>query len=81
MCAVVNHLTDSSGNMMDIAVPNCDASNNATPCWTLNPDQTACPNGGVALKLMQDQASMNAASLSSTVDCSICLPGSTAPGC
>jgi hypothetical protein len=81
MCAVVNHLTDGNGNSMDIAVPNCDASNNSTPCWTLNADQMACPNGGVALKLMQDQASMNASSLSSTVDCSICLPGSTAPGC
>jgi hypothetical protein len=81
MCAVVNHLVDGQGNSTDIAVPSCATNNNAPPCWSLNTDQMACPNGGVALKLMQDQASMNAASLNSSIDCSICLPGSTAPGC
>ncbi len=81
MCTVTNHLTDSAGHKTDIAVQNCDANGGAAPCWTLNTDQTACPGGGVALKLMQDQASMNAAGLNSTIDCSICLPGSTAPGC
>lgn len=81
MCAVTNHLTDGQGNKMDISVPNCNENGGTAPCWTLNSDQTACPAGGVALKLMQDQASMNAASLNSTIDCSLCLPGSTAPGC
>jgi hypothetical protein len=81
MCSVTNHLTDSNGKVANIAVPNCNENGGATPCWTLNTDQAACPKGGVALKLMQDQASMNAAGLNSTIDCSLCLPGSTAPGC
>ncbi len=80
-CTVTNHLTDSSNHKTDIAVPNCEANGGAPPCWTLNTDALACPGGGVALKLMQDQVSMNAASLTSTLDCSVCLPGSTAPGC
>lgn len=81
MCAVTNHLTDGNGNKTDVVVPNCDENGNSAPCWSLNTDQTACPNGGVALKLMQDQASMNASALNSSIDCSICLPNSTAPGC
>ncbi|MES1206312.1 MAG: vWA domain-containing protein [Pseudomonadota bacterium] len=81
-CTVVNHLTSAnSSKVMDINIPNCDANGGSAPCWTLNTDMAACPKGGVALKVMQDQAAMNAASLSSTIDCSLCLPGSTAPGC
>ncbi len=81
-CAVTNHLTDGSGNTMDIAIPNCNENNNAAPCWSLAKDNTACPGGGQALKLTQDSASMNAASLNSTVECSICFPGVDYPnGC
>ncbi len=81
MCTVTNHLTDSQNHTTDVAVPNCNENGGSTPCWTLNTDPTACPGGGVALKVMEDQTSMNAASLNSTVQCSLCLPGSTAPGC
>ncbi len=81
-CTVVNHLTSAnSPNVMDINIPNCDSNGNSAPCWTLKPDQAACPNGGLALKVTQDQAAMNAASLSSTIECSVCFPGSMAPGC
>jgi hypothetical protein len=81
VCSVTNHLTDGNGNKLDVSVPNCNENGGSAPCWTLNQDGTACPNGGVALKLMQDQASMNAAALNSTIECSLCLAGSTAPGC
>jgi hypothetical protein len=82
LCTVVNHLTSAnSTTATDVNIPNCDTNNNTAPCWTLEANAAACPKGGVALKLNQDAAAMNAASLNSTVDCSLCLPGSTAPGC
>jgi hypothetical protein len=81
MCAVTNHLTDGQGNTMDIPVQSCSANGNTAPCWTLGTDATACPGGGYALKVSADAASMNASSLNSTVECSLCVAGSTAPGC
>ena len=81
-CTVVNHLTSTNSNTtQDISIPDCDANGNVAPCWTLKQDMTVCPKGGVNLHINQDAAAMNAASLNSTVDCSLCLPGSTAPGC
>ncbi|MFL5306633.1 MAG: vWA domain-containing protein [Polyangia bacterium] len=81
-CTVVNHLTSTNNpKPVDIQIPNCDANGGAAPCWKLDPDMTKCPKGGVALSLTQDQAAMNAASLDSSIDCSLCLENSTAPGC
>jgi hypothetical protein len=81
-CAVTNHLTDSSGNTTDIPIPNCQENGGAAPCWDLGQDTMACPGGGQALKVTQDANSMNAASLNSTVECSICFPGVNYPnGC
>ncbi len=51
------------------------------PCWTLASDAPSCPNGGQALMLMLDQASLNAASVNTSVSCPVCEPGSTKPGC
>jgi hypothetical protein len=80
-CAVTNHLTDGKGNSMDVPVANCQENGGTAPCWNLAADMTACPGGGYALKVTPDAASMNAASLDSTVECSLCLAGSTADGC
>ncbi|HXJ23554.1 MAG TPA: vWA domain-containing protein [Polyangia bacterium] len=80
-CVVTNHLTDGQGNTMDVVVQNCAENGNAPPCWSLGTDATACPGGGYALKVSADSASMNAASLNSTVECSLCVAGSGTPGC
>ena len=65
----MNHLTSTNNpKPVDIQVPSCDASGGAAPCWNLDSDMTKCPQGGVALSLMQDQAAMNAASLDSTIN-------------
>jgi hypothetical protein len=71
-CSVTNHLTDSQNHTMDIPVQNCALNNNTAPCWTLGTDTMACPGGGVALHVSADQNSMNAASLNSTVECTLC---------
>jgi hypothetical protein len=80
-CTVTNRLTDGSGNSLELPIPNCAENGNVPPCWTLEADLNTCSGGGLALKLQQDGAAMNATSLNTTVDCSLCLPGSTAPGC
>jgi hypothetical protein len=80
-CTVTNHLTDSSGNPTDLAVPNCAENGGSAPCWTLQVDATTCPGGGLALKVQQDAAAMRATTLDSTIECSLCVPGTPGPGC
>ncbi|HLK93774.1 MAG TPA: hypothetical protein VKZ18_28035 [Polyangia bacterium] len=79
MCSVIEHLTDMQGNKMDLAVQSCAENGNASPCWSLAPGGMGCANG-VQLTIT-DTTNANAASESSTIDCSLCLPGSTQPGC
>jgi hypothetical protein len=79
-CSVTNHLTDASGAAIDLPVPNCAENGNVAPCWTLQADPR-CPAGDLAVQLQQDTAAMNASSLNSIIECPLCLPGSTEPGC
>lgn len=78
-CSVTNHLTDSSGNTADVPVANCNENGGVAPCWTLDSDPS-CASGSVVFHLLPDAATMNAASASSTLECSLCRPGVT-PGC
>jgi hypothetical protein len=80
-CAVTNHLTDASSKTVDVAVKSCAETGNKPPCWTLQEDTSVCAAGDLALKVQQDPAAMNANTLDSTIECSLCLPGSTDPGC
>jgi len=80
-CAVTDHLTDANGNTVDLSVPDCAENGNVAPCWTLLEDPTSCPAGDLVLKVQQDAAGMNAANLSTTIECPLCLPGSKATGC
>jgi hypothetical protein len=73
-CSVTNHLTNASGDAMDLPVPNCAENGNTAPCWTLQSDPTSCPGGGQALKVQQDAAAMSANTLNSTIECSLVLP-------
>jgi len=79
-CTVTAHLRDASGTLTDVAVANCNENGNTPPCWTLSAG-TACPAGQVTFKLLPDQTARDAASLLSTLTCSLCAPGSTIPGC
>jgi hypothetical protein len=78
MCSVIEHLTDMSGNKMDRAVQSCNQTGGAAPCWSLTAGGTNC--NGSQLSVM-DEAGINTNSESSTINCSLCLPGSTQPGC
>ena len=77
-CSVIEHLTDMSGNKTDRAIQSCTQTNMAAPCWTLTPGQMGCAGSQLSIT---DEAGVNANSESSTINCSLCLPGSTQPGC
>jgi hypothetical protein len=80
-CTVTSHLGDSTGKVTDVKVQECAENGGTAPCWILGTDASACPTGGYALKLTEDAAAQSATSLSTTVTCSVCEPGSTKPGC
>ena len=80
-CTVTNHVRDDSGRTTDVAVQSCAVNGNQAPCWTLEADTAKCPTGGFSFKLMTDAAAQAATSLTTTVKCSLCQPGSTMPGC
>jgi hypothetical protein len=82
MCSVIEHQQDMQGNKKDSALQNCNENGNALPCWTLKQGGT---DGGPSCNGQQldviDPPGTNTQSESSTINCSICLPGSTASGC
>jgi hypothetical protein len=78
-CTVVTHLLDPTGKMSDLLVPSCDENGNAAPCWTLSSD--TCVSGSFAFGLTLPPGGQQAVSVSSTVTCSVCSPGSGLPGC
>jgi hypothetical protein len=79
MCSVIEHLQDMQGNKTDRGIQNCNANGNVQPCWTLTSGGTKCANGQQLM--VNDSTGQTAQMASSTINCSVCLPGSTAPGC
>jgi hypothetical protein len=77
-CSVIEHLVDTSGNKSDRAIQSCAQTNNAPPCWTLAAGQMGCSGSQLTIT---DEAGVSTNSESSTINCSLCLPGSTQPGC
>jgi hypothetical protein len=78
ICSVIEHLTDMSGTKMDRAVQSCAETNNAPPCWTLTTGAMNCNGSQLSIT---DETGVSTNSESSTINCSLCLPGSTQPGC
>jgi hypothetical protein len=79
MCSVIEHLVDMQGNKSDKGIQNCSENGNAQPCWTLTAGGMNCA-GGQQL-MVNDSAGQTSQSASSTINCSVCLAGSTAAGC
>ena len=77
-CSVIEHQTDGSGTKHDASIPNCAEDGNALPCWNLAPGMGTC--AGQQINVM-DPAGTSTNAESSTINCSLCLPGSTQPGC
>lgn len=59
-------------------VPACDDSGEPAPCYILAPAPLC---DGIAVEVNETHVNLNADRLQRTIACSICVPGSTAPGC
>jgi hypothetical protein len=79
MCSVTEHLTDMQGTKSDRTVPGCASNGGALPCWTLAGSTTAGCNGQSLT--VTDEPGVSTNMESSTINCSLCLPNSTEPGC
>ena len=78
-CAVTSEAI-KQGSIEIVALPDCLENGNVPPCWTLAADATSCPDGGLALTVSPDPSS-TAEPVATSIECQICQPGSTAPGC
>ena len=77
-CSITKEVTNA-GKTEGIVVPDCLENGGAAPCWTLAPDATTCPDGGLALTVSADPNPANGDKVS--ISCEVCRPGVTAPGC
>ncbi len=80
MCSVIENV-ENNNVFQRTAIPYCPTNNNTPPCWNLiNGDPMSCPNGK-SLMVMDPAGQNTSQNENSTVNCSICLPGTTQPGC
>jgi hypothetical protein len=77
-CSITNEGTNA-GQTKAIVVSDCLENGGAAPCWTLAPDATTCPDGGLALKVSPDPANPSVDEV--IVSCEVCRPGVATPGC
>ena len=77
-CSVTDHSFNDQNMEIDTPVSACSDNNNTAPCWSLAADP-ACPNG--SLMSFKRPAGPPPTDLNSSVECSVCIPGSTNPQC
>jgi len=77
MCSVIENVTNNNVTQRT-AIPYCGSNNNSAPCWNLMNGTGNCSGKTLTVN---DPSGMTAQSEDSTVNCSICLAGSTQPGC
>jgi hypothetical protein len=77
-CTVIDHSTNDQGATIDTPIPSCVDTANVAPCWSLVAD-AACPAG--QLMKFTRPAGPVPTDLNSSVECSVCIPGSTDPRC
>jgi len=76
-CTVVHQRTDGAGRQTTVLTPNCNENGGVAPCWTLTAN-ARCPSG-LTFNLNADQAAVDAASLTVTMNCALCPPSSGGP--
>jgi hypothetical protein len=77
MCSVIENV-ENNNVFQRTAIPYCGSNGNTAPCWTLTGGSGNCT--GQTL-MVNDPSGMTAQNENSTVNCSVCLTGSTQPGC
>jgi hypothetical protein len=80
-CTVVDQLHDLPGGAeKSLPVANCDENGNQPPCWRLTPSSDGTCAGQL-LQVQESAADMSAATITRSIECSLCVPGSIDPGC
>jgi hypothetical protein len=79
-CSVIENV-ENSNVFQRTAIAYCGTNNNTAPCWSLVAgDPMTCANGQ-SLKVNDIAGNSTSQNENSTVNCSICLAGSTQIGC
>jgi hypothetical protein len=79
-CTVVENV-ENNNVYQATAIPYCGTNNNTPPCWNLvigNP--LSCPDGR-SLQVQDTTQNTTAQNVSFTLNCSVCVPGSSQQGC
>ncbi|HVY38786.1 MAG TPA: hypothetical protein VHM31_12660 [Polyangia bacterium] len=81
-CAVIDRLFSAhDGKWTEQALMSCDETGNQPPCWKLDAPAADSACTGQVLAVDESDANKAADTIQRQVDCSICSPGSTQPGC
>jgi hypothetical protein len=77
-CSVVESVTNNDVTQ-STAIPSCASTGNSPPCWSMAVEAGSCAGS----TLLVNDTAQNAAAQNVTVtlSCSVCVPGSTQPGC
>lgn len=74
-CSVIDRALDGAGSSQ--ALPNCDQNGNHAPCWSLVTGDQSC--SGQLLNVTTSGTGGGA--IDRSIECSICVPGVSRPGC
>ncbi|HXU63259.1 MAG TPA: hypothetical protein VN962_16265 [Polyangia bacterium] len=69
----------TNNNWGDQELQNCDENGNQPPCWRLQSGGTTC--AGQVLVVNESSANQAATTIQRTMECVLCLPGTSQPGC
>lgn len=79
-CTVADRIYDAADDTWgDQALRNCDDNGNQPPCWRFQPGGTSC--AGQLLTVTESAANMASATIQRSMECVLCLPGTSQPGC
>jgi hypothetical protein len=79
-CSVIDKRYDATDDTWsDQPLANCNQNGNQSPCWTLQAGGSGC--AGQVLVVNESAANKAADTIERSLECSVCMPGSTQPGC
>jgi hypothetical protein len=79
-CTVTDRVYDATDDTWGSqSLRNCDQNGNQPPCWRLENGGTTC--AGQLLTVNESTANKGASSIQRAMECVLCLPGTSQPGC
>jgi len=79
-CTVADRVYDAAdGTWGGQALRNCDENGNQPPCWRLESGGATC--AGQLLTVNESAANKAAPTIERSMECVLCLPGTSQPGC